>query len=357
MRYKCDVVRGPDSPSLIISNHCTDIDPALVGLGFSRHMYFLASEHAFRNGLPSKLMRAVFDPIPINKARADVNAIKEMINRLKAGVNVCIFPEGDRTFTGTTAHIALSTAKLAKKSGADLVTFRLEGGYFTAPRWTKKFRKGEMTGRMIGRYSADELKIMTDEQVLELMERDIYEDAYERQKARCIRYRGKNLAENIETALYICPGCKNLGTIRSEGDRFFCGCGLEGVYTETGFLEGESLPFSTTADWDEWQTEQLREIIANSGDGPICSDECQQLYEVNPAVDKTLIGEGQLRINRENLECAGMTFPLGSITQVVVVGQMAIEFAVIDGATYEIRSKTPRSALKYREIFRLLAKN
>ena len=48
MRYGNRRYKGPDVPSIIISNHNTDIDPALVALGFSRHMYYLSSEHAFR---------------------------------------------------------------------------------------------------------------------------------------------------------------------------------------------------------------------------------------------------------------------------------------------------------------------
>ena len=52
MKYKCSKHKGPKAPSLIVSNHTTDLDPALVAMGFARQMYFLASEHAFRNGFP-----------------------------------------------------------------------------------------------------------------------------------------------------------------------------------------------------------------------------------------------------------------------------------------------------------------
>ena len=355
MRYSCTKQKGPDVPSLIVSNHSTDIDPALVALGFSRHMYYLASEHAFRNGFPSKVLKNVFDPIPFQKARADVYAIKETIRRLRAGSNVCIFPEGDRTFTGTTAPIAASIAKLAKTCGTDLITFRIEGGFFTWPRWTKSLRRGKMTGRTVGRYFAAELKEMTEKQVLDLIERDLFEDAYARQKEIPTRYHGKNLAESIETALFLCPGCKRLGTIRSEGSRFFCECGLRGEYLETGFLEGEPLPFSTTTEWGDWQMTHLPEIVKNSGDGPICSDENQKLFEVNPAVGSKLIGEGTLEISRDSLRCAGMSFPMEHLTRIIVTGQMTLAFAVVDGAAYEVRSDVPRSALKYKEIYRILA--
>ena len=354
MGYSCEKRKGPDKPSLIISNHNADLDPALVALGFSRHMYFLASEHALRNGFASKVLKFLFSPIPINKARNDLSAIKEMIRMLKAGANVCLFAEGDRSFNGVTGPVALSTAKLVKTSGADLITYRLEGGYFTTPRWASGRHKGKMSGGIVGMYSAAVLAEMTSEEILASIERDIYEDAYERQSGRLECYRGKNLAENIETTLYLCPGCKKIGTIKSVGARFFCECGLDAVYTETGLLEGGTLPFSTITQWDRWQEGQLREIIENSGDGPICADEAQQLYEINTAVSKTLAGEGLMSIDRNAFHCGEITFGLEQIAQFSVTGQMTLIFGLKNGTTYEVHSAVPRSALKYREIFKIL---
>ena len=356
MGYSCKKQKGPDKPSLIISNHNSDLDPALVALGFTRHMYFVASEHALRNGFMSKVLQLVFSPIPINKARTDLSAVKEMIRRVKAGANVCLFAEGDRSFNGVTSPIPASTAKLVKSSGADLVTFRLEGGYFTTPRWASGTHKGKMTGGIVGRYSAAELKALTTEQVLAAIERDIFEDAYERQLGWLGHYKGKNLAENIETTLYLCPECKEIGTIKSAGERFFCRCGLDAAFSETGFLEGAGLPFSTITQWDKWQTEQLEETIKNAGNGPICADEGERLFEVDTAVGKKLIGEGRTQISRSTFQCAGVKFDMEQIAQFEIVGQMTLLFGLKNGATYEVQAAAPRSALKYREIFRVLSR-
>jgi len=352
--FKFKKYKGPDKPTLIFSNHNTNLDPALVGLAFSRHIYFLASEHAFRVGFASKLLSFFFAPIPFNKARTDVKSIKEVLRRIKAGASVCLFAEGDRSFNGQTSPIAISTAKLAKTSGADLITYRLESAYFVAPRWAENKRKGKIYGTVVNKYTADELKTMSAGEVLTAIERDLFEDAYKRQAESPQQFKGKNLAESIETALYLCTGCKNFGTIKSEGNRFYCSCGLVGIYTETGFLEGDTLQFSTITDWDHWQTGQLAGMIEAAGHETICTDENQQLFKINPAVDKTLIGEGVMRINRTTFHCAGFDFPLNNVTRFTVVGQQELMFALIDGPTYEVRSNTPRSALKYREIYRVL---
>ena len=354
MGFRFKREKGPDTPSIIICNHNTDMDPALVVIGFSGHLYFVASEHAFRKGILSKFLVFVFGPIPINKVRTDSFTLREIIHRIKSGCSVCIFAEGNRSFNGVTGSIPPATAKLVKMSGASLITYRLEGGYLTTPRWAKKKRKGRITGRVVGRYSASDLLPKTPEEILGIIQNDIHENAFERQKENPVRYRGKDLAEYIETVLYLCPGCKKLGTIHSKGGSFSCGCGLSAEYTETGILKGKDLPFSTIAEWDEWQTAELAHVVNSAGDGPICGDDNQKLYRVESAAGITLSGMGPMSIDRAELRCAGKVFPLQEIRRFAIVDKMTLSFALNDGTQYEIRSDEPRSALKYLEIYRVL---
>jgi len=355
--YRRILNKGPDAPSIIISNHNTNFDPALVVVDFTRHIFFVASEHTFRHGLRSLYLKTVFAPIPINKAQADAFTMREILYRLKAGYSVCIFAEGNHSFNGLTGRIPISTAKLVKMSGAALITHRFEGGYFTKPRWAKKKRWGEMTGRLVRTYPPEELKTMTPDQILKAIERDIHEDAYERQKEREIRYRGKDRAEHIEIALYLCPRCKRIGTIRSRGNGFSCECGLSAVYTETGLLEGENLPYTTITAWDRWQNEHITHIAAAAGSEPICSDENQQLFLVQSAVGTTFIAEGTMFVSRAELHCAGMSFPLTQIKRFTILGKMTLFFTLNDGSQYEVRSAAPRSPLKYIEIIRALRRH
>jgi len=349
--------QGPDTPSIIISNHNTNFDPALIAVNFIRHIYFVASEHTFRHGFRSLFLKTVFAPIPINKAQADAFTMREILHRLKAGYSVCIFAEGNHSFNGLTGHIPLSTAKLIKISGAALITHRFEGGYFTKPRWARKKRWGQMEGKLVCRYSAEELKTMTPDQILKVIERDIHEDAYERQKEKTVRYKGKDRAENIEIVLYLCPRCKKIGTIHSQGNHFSCACGLKAEYTETGLLEGENLTFTTITDWDKWQKEYITQIVNGAGDEPICADDNQQLFLVQSAVGNTFIAEGTMYISRTEFHCAGMSFPLPQIKRFTILGKMTLFFTLNDGSQYEVRSASPRSPLKYLEIMRTLRRD
>ena len=351
--FHCKKEKALKRPSLIVANHYMDLDPALMLLDFPDLIYFVASEHIFRLGFLTKLLQFVFSPIPINKAQGDSSALREIFGRLKAGFSVGIFAEGNRSFNGLTGNdIPFSTAKLVKMSGADLVTYRIQGAYFASPRWSKKLRRGKITGAVTGRYSAETLKTMTHEEIFNVIQQGISDDSYQWQKENQIPFRGKDIAEHLETTLYLCPKCKKMGTLHSQGSRFFCDCGLDAVYTETGFIEGA--PFTTVTDWDKWQVQELAAIVNNCGDEPICTDTHQKLFLVHAATKGTLVGEGDMYISRSEFCCAGMVFPLQQIRQFAGIGKMTLVFSLKDGTQYEIKSVAPRSALKYLHIYRIL---
>lgn len=211
-----------------------------------------------------------------------------------------------------------------------------------------------MAGTLAGQYSPAKLHDMSNEEVLKAIERDIHENAYERQGEKLIRYRGKDLAEFIETALYLCPLCQSIGSIRSRGNYFFCACGFKAKYTKTGFLTGEALPFSTITAWDSWQVKKLAAIARDEATELICADDDQQLFRVQAARSSAFVGEGELQMTRQELRCAGRIFPLEQIVRLAIVDRMTLMFSLRDGTHYEIRSAAPRNALKYVEIFKTI---
>ena len=208
----------------------------MVGLAFPDQMYYVASEHIFRWGFISKLINFLVAPIPRVKAITEIQTVINILKRLKAGANVCMFAEGNRSFSGETGVVHPATGKLVKKSGVSLITFRLDGGYFTSPRWSKTLRKGMMKGRMIKEYTPEELKTMTADEVYSAIKSDLYVNAYEEQEKDPVEYTGDKLAENLETALYWCPKCESIATLKSKGDRLFCECGLDLKYDTYGYL-------------------------------------------------------------------------------------------------------------------------
>ena len=352
LKYRFEKKSVGKTASIIISNHTTDFDPILVGCAISEHMYFVASEHIFRWGFASKLINFLFAPIARTKGQADVTTALTTMRLIKKGHNICIFAEGIRTLTGVSEPIAAATGKLVKASGAQLVTFRLEGGYFTTPAWGRGLRRGGMRGNIVHRYAPEQLKDMTAAEVTGVITRDIYENAYETQAKTPVKYRGKAPAEHLEKVLYLCPNCHGLATIVTKSDSFLCGCGLHGKYDEYGQLVGPSLPFSSVTDWITWQRKLLPQLVAYAGDTFTHTGRDQQLVSVSDKTGAVTVAEGLLVINRDYLSVAGQLFPLPEIGDLTTHGGEVLIF-FHKGVHYEIKSPYPRSALLYRDLFNL----
>lgn len=342
-----------DGPFLLVSNHVTGWDPLLVGVCLGgRQAYFVASEHIFRLGLLTKLLHWLLAPIPRRKASTGMDTVKACLRHLHAGHSVCLFAEGEQCWDGRTGPIFPATGKLAKSSGAALVTFRLEGGYLSLPRWGKHICRGAVHGHPVGVYSPEELKKLSPQEINALIERDIAEDAWARQHQRPVRYRGKRRAEGMERALYACPGCRRIGTLRTDRDRVFCPCGFERRYTEYGFFEPRE-PFETLADWDLWQRELLRaRDFAHEGD-LLFQDEGLELKRIQSDHREELLALGTLRQFEDRLECADWRFPLPEIRSMAMVQAHLLLFSS-GGNYYQLRSSTGVNLRKYLEIWKEL---
>lgn len=347
-------------PYLITANHNGELDPALLALSFSEHMYFVASEHVFRKGFLSWLLVYFFAPIARVKGMTDATAALNIIRTIKKGVNVCLFAEGNRSYNGVTGPIFSATGKLAKASGASLITYRFEGGYLTTPRWSRSTRKGFMRGAVVNVYTPEQLKQMSPEEVNEHIREDIMEDAFERQQMKPYHYKGKDLAKGLENELYFCPKCGKTGTLHSQGDIFSCTCGLRVRYSEAGFFEklqenDPEPPFTTVRAWDNWQNARVADYAKELQDDEIAySDDGVMLIAVGAKHKDRVVEMARLTITKRMLSVGEQHFSLDQISSMALVGVYKMVFSV-DGNSYELRAaKTPYCGRKYFTFFEYL---
>lgn len=342
-----------DGPFLMIANHITDLDPLMVGCGLRRYMHFVASEHLFRKGLLSKLLIWISAPIARIKGSTDTMSAMNIMRTLRHKSNVGLFAEGDRSWNGVTSRLHPTTARLIKASKSTLVTYRITGGYLTSPRWRNKVRRGKMSGCVVNVYAPDKLAEMTDSDLNEAVSRDIYEDAYETQRNEQVVYRGRKLAEGLEKALYTCPVCKGVGTMHSNGNKFFCDCGLTVTYSKYGLFEGDLRPFDTIRDWDTWQEQFLRSYVTTIGQGPIYRDIGQSLWRIDIDHSETLVTEGALELYKDRMVIGEFSVPLHKLYQMGVYGSGMIVLSA-EGINYEIKSSVQRSGRKYLTMHKIL---
>ena len=346
-------IRPLESPCLIVSNHCTDWDPLLLAVTIRNHAYFIASEHIFRKPFTARLLLWLQAPIARMKGTTAGDTALTAVRRLRRGCSIAVFAEGNRTFNGRTGGIVESTAKLARMSGASLATHRFRGGYLSSPRWAgASCRRGKLTGEIVRVYSPAELKAMTPSQIADAIRRDIYEDAYTTQAEWKIPYKGKRLAEHIERAVCICPGCRRMGTLLSKDDTVSCtACGLSAVFTPYGYLEGDGFPFTTVTEWDLWQTDILKSLADSAGpDEPIARDEGCELYLVGDDQTETFCGSGPLSVFRDRFECAERSIPFPELHGLGITGPQTL-ILTTDGCHYSIRSPHVCNMRKYFTIY------
>ena len=216
-RFSMTYPEVPELPDhfLLISNHVTNYDMFIVGLTLRAHMYFVSTEHIFRLGLISRIIRFLTDPIPIAKGGSTSGAVLEILRRLKAGCSVCLFAEGNCSWDGRTIAFPDATGKMVQKSKAPLVTVRIKGGYFSHPRWAYTHRRGPLRCEVVGIHQPEELAGMKPAEINRLIADEIGEDAYAAQLADPKPYVGKALSRGLERTFLACPKCGRLASIRS----------------------------------------------------------------------------------------------------------------------------------------------
>ena len=353
LNYSFELGPKVEGPCLILSNHVTDFDPILVGLSFPEHMYYVAGENVMRMGFLSRLVSRYASVIQRVKGTTDAEAALQILRTLRKGRNVCMFAEGNRTFTGETLPVVPATAKLVKLSRSTLVTYRLQGGYLSTPRWSTHRRKGRMTGAPVGVYPPEELKKMSEAEIADLLRRDLYENAYETQAKAPVAFRGKALAETLETALYLCPQCHRIDTLHSRGNRFFCDCGLSMTLDEYGFFQGKDLPFQTPLDWDKWQTGEMEQLSGSLGDEAAFSDQDQTLNRKEDDHRLTPLTTGRMALYRDKLVVGDHAFLLRDLRGIGLIQRQGMVFSTAEG-DFAITAKRLRCVRKYQTLFEFL---
>lgn len=331
LNFSFEKCRVP-GPCLVLANHDTDWDPLLLACAFPRQMYFVASEHIFRWGFLSRLIVLLLAPISRMKGSTASDTAATLLRRLKKGFNVAMFPSGSRSWNGLSEDIFSSTGRLARISGATVITYRLDGAYFAQPRWSRTgLRRGRVTGRVVDIYPPERLKKMGADEIQAAISRDLSGDAYALQRREMRPYRAKRPAESLETLLCLCPKCGALGSMQSRDDRFFCRCGYELRYNEYGFFEscgGHDVVYDNITDWDRAQSSQLC-LLADRAipDRLIFSDSGFELLSVSGGHASKVLGHGDLALYGDRLECCGRSFPLSALGGFALHGSMTVNFS------------------------------
>ena len=327
---------------LVISNHVTDYDPILVTCSFPRQMYFVGSEHISRWKLAYTFLKTCFAPIMRPKGASAASTVIDIIRHVKKGASVCLFAEGVRSWDGRSCPIDPSTAKMVKKLGCGLVTYRIVGGYFASPMWGgASIRRGYLHGGPVRVFTPDQLNEMSVDEIYAAIMEDTREDAYARQLADPKPYRSKKPAEHLERLLFLCPRCGGRDTFSSSGDTVTCsGCEHTFRYTEYGMLEGTD--FDTVQAFSDWQNQQ---VAADVEAGTAYTAAFASLSVIDKH-QETYLTEGPLSLSRDGLTCGDFSLPFESISDLAMFGQKNLVFTA-NKTYYQLTPAEGANCLKF----------
>ena len=151
---------------VVLSSHQTFLDPLLLGLATDRRLSSLARSSLYRFK-PFGAVITALDAVPIDREASAVTAMKTVIQRLRRGAAVIIFPEGARTHDGRLGEFKSGFALIAKKAGVPIVPVAIVGAFECWPRTRLLPRPG--------RVRVEFGRVLTAEEVAALDEREIFE--------------------------------------------------------------------------------------------------------------------------------------------------------------------------------------
>ncbi len=332
-----EVVKRLSGPYVLLPNHYTTWDPFILGYFIPPPVYNVTSDVQFRSTVMRMLLGLV-GSIPKSKVIPDLATVKHILAVKNRNGVIGIYPEGRRSWDGHTSHILFSTAKLIKLLKIPVVSPIFKGAYLSLPRWSRRRRRGKIVIDFKRTLTAPEVKALSVEEIYGRIVESTAHDEYEFQRRQSIPYRGLRLAEHLELALFICPECERIGTMRSTVRLFYCtSCHYMVRMNDLGFFEqgrGE-LRFETVRDWNLWQLEWLKgslsERLASGREDAIMVDENLLLlsgFRARP-LKRLHFGDMSLfhdRIEFKTLIRGTLVFPIREIEGINVQIRERLEF-------------------------------
>jgi len=113
-------------PVILAPNHCSYIDPPLVGAGVRRQISFLARDNIFHVPILASILRS-WEVVPVDRDGGTGRGLKEILHRLEQGGAIILFPEGTRSRHGDLNPARSGIGLTVIKSGAPVVPARVFG--------------------------------------------------------------------------------------------------------------------------------------------------------------------------------------------------------------------------------------
>lgn len=240
-------------PYILVGNHSCLLDGQFTVLPLDKYPYPVINTFVFTSRFMKFVLTRLITSIPKRKGQMDVSTIRAIMDTLKAGRGILIFPEGNSSYFGMESPIMPGTGKFLKKMGKDVVFVKTHGGYLSRPRWSDKgIPGGYFDVHYYGLLKASELETLTAEAIEERLATEIRFNDFDWNRTERHPYVSRHRAEGLERFVYACPKCGGCQTLTTRGSTIRCStCGEIARFNEYSLLEGP--PFDNLVEWDRYQ--------------------------------------------------------------------------------------------------------
>jgi 1-acyl-sn-glycerol-3-phosphate acyltransferase len=353
-----DEVREIKGPILFLGNHNGAYDPFIMYNFLRKPVLFVISEGVLRDSAMRWLLNG-FGVIPKKKNVRDTQVIRNMVQAIRNGDGIGLFPEGNRSWTGSTHYMEPSLAKLVKMLNVPVVVATAKGMQLFNPRWGTRFRftKVQIDYQLV--FDKQAITKAGDDEILGKIWQAMKHDEVAWQQDVRNKIYSNHRAEHIGFVLFLCPECKSIGQISSHHNHFGCSkCGMEVYINRLGFFEGKSgkeIQFDNIRDWYDWQWVEFKDVVQfafRERNQQVLFLDLVMIVFQQKGEDMKNMGSAKLHFYIDRIEIlfeAGgeLVFELNEIESISTELKERLEISYA-GISYRIVGKKPgKSALKY----------
>jgi 1-acyl-sn-glycerol-3-phosphate acyltransferase len=151
---------------ILVSNHQSYLDPLFCVCPIKRPSHFIARDTLFTNWFFGPLITSV-NAIPVKLGEPDIAAMRKVLEKLKKGCGVTLFPEGTRTYDGKITPFKPGLGLLARRGNATIVPALIDGAFECWPRQKKLFSPGRIHVTYGKPITVEQVKDMGDKKLAE----------------------------------------------------------------------------------------------------------------------------------------------------------------------------------------------
>jgi len=149
---------------------------------------------------------------------SEMKPVMEMMRTVRKGYPMVLFPEGRLSPDGRTNPI-LNGGALYKRLDADIVLVKINGAYFSNPKWRNRRYRSAVTIKVERVLKKDEIRGMEAAELDGIIAGTLYNDASENV---ITKYPQRDKAKGLENLLYRCVDCGELYTTKGTGNELVC---------------------------------------------------------------------------------------------------------------------------------------